>query len=88
MSRPERARKVPFYRGTPYWEQEEPVTALTEHVGLTYYPKAGKLQVSILYPDKETGTAKRGKTVTLDMEDFELHPEAGELLARVLAAWQ
>lgn len=82
------ARKVPQYRGEPYWEKEKPVEARTEHVALAYYPMAGKLQVSILYPDKETGEARRGKTVTLDMEDFELHPEAGELLAKVLSAWR
>ena len=88
MSKPERTRKVPFYRGEPYWEKEEPVVAQTEHVALAYYPKVGKLQVSVLYPDKETGVKQRGKTLTLDMEDFQLHPEARELLAKVLEEWR
>ena len=88
MSGPARARKAPFYRGESYWESEEPVVARTERVALSYFSKAGKLQVSILYPDKETGEKQRGKTVTLDMEDFQLHPKAGELLAKVLGAWR
>jgi hypothetical protein len=62
--------------------------ARTDRVALTYYRKAGKLQVSALFSDKETGAARRGKTVTLDQEDFELHPEAGEFLAKVLEEWR
>lgn len=88
MSKPVTARKGPPYRGERYWEKEEPVTAQTERVALTYYPKAGKLQVSILFLDKESGEKRKGKTLTLDQEDFELHPEAGDFLAKVLEDWR
>lgn len=82
------ARKVPPYRGEPYWEREKPEEAATGRLALAYYPRAGKLQVSLLWPDRETGEKRRGKTVTLDQEDLALHPEALGLLARVVADWQ
>ena len=88
MSKTERAGKGAFYRGERYWETEVPVEARTGHVILSYFPKAGKLQVGVLYPSKETGELQRGKVITLDEEDFHLHPEAGELLAKVLEEWR
>ena len=80
-------RKVPPYRGERYWETEKPQEVRTDRIALAYYPKAGKLQVSLLFPDRETGEKRRGKTVTLDQEDLALHPDAGRLLSRVLEEW-
>lgn len=82
------ARRVPSYRGERYWERERSEEAMTDRVALAYYPKAGKLQTSLLWSDRETGEKRRGKTVTLDAEDLQLHPEALELLARVLEEWR
>jgi len=81
------ARRVPIHRGEPYWEREKPETVQTGRLILSYYPIAGKLQVSQAFKDRETGELRRGRTVTLDQEDLALHPEAQELLARVLDAW-
>lgn len=75
------------YRGTPYWEQEKPEELQTDRVMFSYYPKAGKLQVSALFTDRETGDKRRGKTVTLDMEDMQLYPEATALLSKVMEEW-
>lgn len=87
MAKPTAVRKLPFYRGEPYWEKEKPQEAMTDRIALAYYPKAGKLQVSLLWSDKETGEKHQGKTVTLDYEDLLFHPEARKLLARVLEEW-
>jgi len=87
MARPATIRKLPPYRGPAYWEKEKPQEVITDRIALAYYPKAGKLQVSLLWLDRETGEKRRGKTVTLDQEDFQLHREAKELLARVLEEW-
>lgn len=84
MARPVTARRLPPYRGGPYWEEEEPEEARTDRIALAYYPRAGKLQVSVLWPDPVTGAKRRGKTVTLDEEDFRRHPDARALLARLL----
>ena len=87
MVKPVRARKVPPYRGERYWEKEKPEEAFTDRVVLAYYPRAGKLQISILWPDPETGEKRRGRTVVLDYEDLQMHPEARALLERVLEEW-
>jgi len=76
-----------WYRGEAYWEREKPVEAWTGRACLSYYPQAGKLQVAATFRDPETGERRRGKVVTLDQEDLALHPEAVELLARVLREW-
>lgn len=88
MSRPTTARKLPPYRGPAYWERERPQEAQTDRIALAYYPQAGKLQISLLWRDRETGEKRRGRTVTIDQEDLALHPEAGELLAKVIADWR
>jgi len=82
------ANKRQFYRGERYWEREEPEEAVTDRIALAYYPKAGKLQVSLLWPDKQTGEKRRGKTVTLDCEDLQLHPEGLALLGKVVDQWK
>lgn len=69
-----------------YWEQEQPETAQTAKVRLAYFPVAGKLQVSRLWRDPETGEVKLGKTATLDVADLQKHAEARELLRRFLEA--
>lgn len=74
-----------MYRGERYWEKETPQEAPTGRVWLTYFPMAGKLQVSQVWRG-EDGEPRRGKTVTLDMEDLALHEEARNLLARFLEA--
>lgn len=76
------ATRTRTYRGDRYWEREQPVEARTARTWLTYFPEAGKLQVSQLWTDRETGEPRRGKTVTIDSEDLALHPEARELLRR------
>lgn len=86
--KPSRARRLPPYRGERYWEKEKPEEVRTGRVALAYYESAGKLQVSYLYRDRETGQLMRGKTVTLDYEDLACHPEARNLLAKVLEAWR
>lgn len=75
-----------FYRGDPYWTQERPHVAITEKLILSYYPQAGKLQISQRW-DNEHGPQK-GKTVTLDSEDLQLAPEALKLLIEALGDWQ
>ncbi|TDA70640.1 MAG: hypothetical protein D9V47_00060 [Clostridia bacterium] len=86
MNKPATVRKLPPYRGQPYWEREKPQEAQTDRIALSYYPQAGKLQISLLWPDRETGEKRRGRTVTLDQEDLALHPEARALLADFLEA--
>ena|GEM_PF-1547234 len=77
--------KTKPYRGEPYWEKEQPLEAATHRVALSYYPKAGKLQVASLW--HKDGEAHRGKVVTIDAEDVQLNPAIRELLARVLEEW-
>ncbi|MEW6459040.1 MAG: hypothetical protein AB1441_08245 [Bacillota bacterium] len=81
------ARRVPVYRGEPYWERERPEVVETGRLILSYFKEAGKLQISQAYKDPQTGELKRGKTVTLDQEDLALHPEARGLLQAALDAW-
>lgn len=73
-----------MHKGNAYWENETPQETRTGKVWLAYFPQAGKLQVSQVWMDRETGEPRRGKTVTLDAEDMALHDEARELLARFL----
>lgn len=75
------------YKGTQYWEAKEPVTARTGRLMFSFFRQAGKLQVSQLWPDKETGELRKGKTLVLDQEDMVLHPDARALLVRVLDEW-
>lgn len=86
MAKPTTIRRLPPYRGPAYWEREKPQEALTDRVALAYYPQAGKLQISVLWPDRESGEKRRGKTVVMDQEDLPLHPEVRKLLAGFLAA--
>lgn len=84
MSKPLRAWRVPPYIGERYWEREAPQEADTARVALAYYLEAGKLQVSLLWVDSETGEKKRGKTVTLDREDFQANAEGLLFLTQVV----
>ena len=81
-----RAGKGRMYRGEPYWTREQPLEAATGRVSLSYYPKAGKLQVASLW--HRDGETHRGKVVTIDAEDVQLNPDLRKLLARVLEDWQ
>jgi len=51
-----------------YWQTETPVVAASAKNVLRWFPKAGRLQVSL--PDWTGGNGKRnpGKTVTLNVE--------------------
>lgn len=69
-----------MYRGERYWEQETPQDSRTGKVWLSYFPQAGKLQVSTIWHGEDG--PKRGKTVTLDVEGLALHNEARGLLSR------
>lgn len=72
------------YPGSAYWERETPEQAKMARAWLSYYPQAGKLQVSIAYRDRASGEPRKGTTVTLDAEDLRQHPEALALLRRVV----
>ncbi len=74
------------YRGDAYWEREVPQEARSGRVWLSWFPQAGKLQISQVWQDRESGEPRRGKTITLDVEDLALHPEVRSLLAAFLAA--
>lgn len=87
MPKTNTGRRVPTYQGVPYWEKEKARTVQTDLLLLSYYPIAGKLQISQAFKDRDTGELRRGKTVTLDQEDIALHSEALKLLAEVLEAW-
>lgn len=79
-------RRRSFYKGTPYWEKEKPKVAMSERLILSYYPQAGKLQISQRW-DRD-GEPQKGKTITLDSEDLQLAPEALTLLIGVLSDWR
>ena len=62
-----------------YWDNEQPVIAKTDYNTLTYYPKAGKLQISTRdWADKD-GTIKRGKTVGLDLTAIRQNADAMQI---------
>jgi hypothetical protein len=67
------------YRGTAYWETEIPQVIKSGKLCLSYFPTAGRLQISQLY-----GQDQRGRTVTLNLEDLRQHPEAAELFKLAL----
>ncbi|WHZ17386.1 MAG: hypothetical protein OJF52_004238 [Nitrospira sp.] len=76
--------KTRRYRGVPYWEQEQPRTASTDKLLVSYYPTAGKFQVSALWKDKHSGEVKRGRTAVLDASELAASPEALSLLEAFL----
>lgn len=52
---------------TRYWEEETPVEVTTERNKLRWYPRAGRLHVSL--PDWEKdGEIRQGKTVSLNID--------------------
>jgi tricorn protease-like protein len=71
------------YRGTAYWETETPQVVKTGKLLLSYFPQAGRLQISQVY--QKDGQDQRGRTVTLDLEDMALHSEAAELIKLALS---
>ena len=60
----------------PWWLDEEPQTIKTDKNVLRWYPNAGKLQVSRPDWTDDSGAAKPGKTVTLDIEGLRLSGDA------------
>ncbi|MDP2857519.1 MAG: hypothetical protein Q8P50_06005 [Bacillota bacterium] len=76
------------YRGDAYWQQEAPREADSGKIRVSFFAEAGKLQLSQLYADRASGELVRGKTVTLDQEDMQLHPEAAALVLKVLSEWR
>ncbi len=71
-----------------YWEEETPVVVETAKNVLRWFPRAGKLQISLPnWTDKE-GSEKPGKTVTLDVEALQVSEDrerAAEMLRGVLS---
>lgn len=51
-----------------YWEKEKPIVVRSAKNVLTWYPQAGRLQVSLADWRDEQGVTHRGKTVTLDVD--------------------
>ena len=86
MAKIVRARKVPP-SFVLYWEKEEPEVAESDMVRVSCFTKAGKLQVTLLYLDKEGGERLPGKTITLDQKDIVSHPTVGKLFVRALQEW-
>jgi hypothetical protein len=82
------ATKARVYRGDPYWQREKPQEADTGKIRVGFYPEAGKLQISQLFTDRDSGELRRGKTVSLDQEDLTLHPEALALILEALEGWR
>lgn len=77
-----------FYRGDPYWQNEQPEYANAGKIRVAYYPEAGKLHFSVLYRTFEDAEVKIGKTVVIDEEQFRLNPSFGALLKKVVEEWQ
>lgn len=69
-----------------YWKTEKPIEAKTKRIWLSYFPKAGKLQVASYF--KKDDQDVRAKVVTLDQEDLQLNPQARKLLLRALEEWK
>ena len=67
-----------------FWEMETPRTADTQRNILTYYPKAGKLQISMQQWTNEDGVTKPGKTVTLDLKSLYACREAMAIIYDIL----
>ena len=76
--------KTRRYRGVPYWEQEQPRTASTDKLLVSYYPNAGKFQVSTLWKNKKSGEVKPGRTAVLDAAELASNPDALSLLEAFL----
>ena len=72
--------------GDRYWEKEAPVEIRTRQLILRYYQQAGKLQVAHYFTDRD-GREVVTRTVTLDQEDLQLHPQARDLLVGVMEEW-
>lgn len=72
------------YRGTHYWETERPRTASTDKLLVSYYPQAGKFQVSALWKDKKSGEVRPGRTTVLDAGELSANSEALTLLEAFL----
>jgi hypothetical protein len=67
-----------------YWETEKPQMIQTPRNLVKYYKEAGRLQVSILYKDSQTGEPRQGKTATLDAEDCAINPEILDILQKFI----
>ena len=57
-------------RETNYWETEEPEEMDTGRNVLSWYKKAGRLQVSMPSFQNRDGEWKRGKTVAINLESL------------------
>jgi hypothetical protein len=74
------------YRGTRYWENEQPRTVTTDKARIVFYPKAGKLQVSHAWRDRKSGKVRYGRTAVLDAAILRSSPEALALLEEFMNA--
>lgn len=73
-----------IWMGKQYWEAERPKEVDSGNMRFRFYSKAGKLQIGMLYVDKNTKDIKQGKTITLDAEDLQLHRDAVKLIIKFL----
>ena len=67
-----------------YWNDETPMIADTGKNILRYFPKAGRLQISLPYWRDKNGEQKNGRTVTLDVAAAAENVEAVRLLKAVM----
>jgi hypothetical protein len=72
------------YRGTRYWEHEQGRTVKTDKARVVFYPKAGKLQVSHAWRDRDSGKVRYGRTAVLDAAAIGSSPDALALLEEFL----
>lgn len=67
-----------------YWNEETPMIADTGKNILRYFPKAGRLQISLPCWLDKNGEQKNGRTVTLDLAAAAENTEAVRLLKTVM----
>jgi hypothetical protein len=65
-----------------YWEEEQPIMADTGKNVFRFFPKAGKLQISMPYWTDKDGAQKPGKTVTVDVDAVRESPKARGVFER------
>lgn len=81
------SRRKKHYKNSLYWLSEEPERADAGRVRATYYRRAGKLYLSILYRTFD-GNIETGKSVVLHEDVIRGNPKFRALLARVFKEWQ
>lgn len=67
-----------------YWNEETPMIADTGKNVLRYFPKAGRLQISLPCWLDKNGERQNGRTVTLDVTAAAENAEAVRLLKAMM----